>query len=133
MKLLAQQQRTEGDCSPNVGSAQGNVTVICNFGDLYKGGIYLYEEPVEIYWNDWWAFPFRQFGPSAAPSNISVTVFAEGKTKEFVGVLDMNCENGRYRWIVAANFDRPLDVGRIDEEMVPTPVVRNIWRFFCRR
>lgn len=128
----AQSQLSSGDCSPNIGEVTGNVSINCPVGSSYRGGVFLFEEPVEIYWNEWWGVPLKDEQYMRRYHSAELTVWAEGKAVDFVGHIYMNCENSRYDWKAASNFgDRNLTSEEIDE-LVPRQVTRNIWKLFCR-
>ncbi|MCK0128708.1 hypothetical protein [Erythrobacter sp. F6033] len=92
----------------------------------YLEGTFLYEDPVEgVYSNFWTAYPIR------SGSSPELTIRGEGKTVEFSGVIQLNCENGKYFWHSGNLFQEPLS----DEEirnLVPNQAVRAMVRIFCR-
>ena len=67
-------------------------------GKAYREGIFLYEEKVEIYWNDWWGHPHRSDYEIQKYGQAELTVRGEGKTVDFTGTLSMNCSNAKYFW-----------------------------------
>lgn len=94
-------------------------------GDVYEdGSIFLYREPIEIYWNDWTAFRLP---------NKKIYVSGQGTTVSFEGVLGLNCENGwGYIWRAAGNYSN--DRSMTDEEtrkIVPPQVISAAFKEFC--
>ena len=98
-------------------------------GAPHEGGLFLFREPVEIYWNDWVAYP--QGDRAATRAQPQVTIKSEGKTSSFDGVLTINCATGKFDWKEVKNFSvavpREADVRKI----VPVEVVKNATRLFC--
>ena len=91
----------------------------------YQSGTFLYEEPVEgVYSNFWTAYLLRS-DPSP-----ELTIRGEGKTINFSGVIQLNCENGKYFWSTSSNFDKSLKREQVDQ-IVPEPAVRAAKRIFC--
>lgn len=89
-----------------------------------EGGIYLYREPVEMYWNDWRGVAVNHLTTGQA----EVYIEGVGKTAQFEGVLSINCSNGMNYWAA---------VGRIDEgyaqepSAVPDLVIKRAVKIFC--
>lgn len=71
-------------------------SILYKRGDRYENGeVFLYREPVEIYWNDW---------TGIRVSKDRVRISAQGKTVDFKGVLSLNCRGASgYSWITANN------------------------------
>jgi hypothetical protein len=101
-------------------------------GAKAEGGTYLFREPVEMYWNDWFGFPIMT-ASAAATRQSRVIVVGEGKTAGFVGQLSINCGNGKFYWEGATQFGTALPTERAIQDLVPTQVVGNARRFFCAR
>ena len=101
-------------------------------GTPYRYGIFLFEEKVEIYWNDWWAHPLRNKKEIERLGQAELTIRGEGKTVDFVGVLSMNCDNGKYFWRGVENFYTVIRNDKEIAEVVPTPVIKNVYKLFCR-
>ena len=102
-------------------------------GANVDGGIFLFREPLEVYWNDWVGFPLMQ-KRSSVTGQARLTVTGEGKTASFVGTLSINCENRKYFWETAANGIEnlsPSNEKRINE-IVPRQVVNNATRLLCK-
>lgn len=92
----------------------------------YLGGTFLYEDPIEgVYSNFWTAYPIR------SGSSPELTIRGEGKTVEFSGVIQLNCENGKYFWHSGNLFQEPLSTQEIGD-LVPEQAVRAMVRIFCR-
>lgn len=105
-------------------------TIESKVGQPYNGGVFLYEEPVEIYWNDWWAHPLKSRADVKEYGQAEPTITGEGKTVDFVGLLSINCENGKHTWRGTQNFDRTLGEQETDE-IVPPQVIKNAHKLFC--
>lgn len=90
-------------------------------GAPHNDGVYLCREPVEIYWNDWYAVPA---GGAAA----TLQVKAEGKTSGFEGTLKIDCTSGQVVWSDANDGGMPVDVN----QDVPARVVTNAKSIACR-
>ena len=101
-------------------------------GAKAEGGTYLFREPVEMYWNDWFGFPIMT-ASAAATRQARVIVVGEGKTAGFVGQLSINCGNGKFFWEGATQFGNALPTERAIQDLVPTQVVGNARRFLCTR
>jgi hypothetical protein len=96
------------------------------------GGTYLFREPVEMYWNDWFGFPIMT-PSSAGTRQVRLTVVGEGKSADFVGQLSINCSNGKFFWEIAAQFGTALPSEKAINDFVPGQVVSNARRLFCGR
>lgn len=99
-------------------------------GQVYRGDVFLYEEPIEMYWNNWWAHPLSSDSQRKMLGQAELTITGEGKTVDFVGTLSMNCENGKYSWRGTENFQQRLN-GREVVELVPRQVIKNVHKLFC--
>lgn len=111
----------------------GRDVIVNRYGESSgEEGVFLYEEKIEIYWNDWWAHPLRSREHVARVRQAEVAITGEGKTVDFSGVISMNCENGKYFWKSASNFRRPLVDKQAIEDKVPDQIHRNVYKLFCR-
>ena len=90
-----------------------------------EGGLFLYREPIEIYWNDWrGVLVTRPFTNQA-----EVAIIGEGKTVDFASILSINCVNGKNFWRTEAlDFE-----DKIQKPVIPKPVIQNAVKLFCRR
>lgn len=102
-------------------------------GSSVDGGVFLYREPVEIYWNDWIAFPLMANTSIPTSGQARVTVIGEGKTATFVGNLSINCENGKHYWESAGSGSEFLTGEQEVKKIVPHSVVLNAVKLFCKR
>ena len=93
-------------------------------GSLTNGGVFLYRERVEMYWNDWIAYPLADMHSLPSFGQVDLTIRGEGKTTSFDGVLSINCENGKHFW--------KGEVPRYAVEEVPNEVYKNAVSLFCR-
>lgn len=102
-------------------------------GEAVDGGVFLYREPVERYWNDWVAYPLmaRERLPTAGQAELSVR--GQGKTADFNGTLSINCENGKHYWKGAENLGNALTEDAALEEAVPAQAIASAARLFCRK
>ena len=93
-------------------------------GTAINGGVFLHREPVEMYWDDWVAYPMmdRKDLPSDGQAVLAIT--GEGKSVNFNGILSINCVNGQNYW-EAANADAP-------DEHIPVAVKNNAVSLFCK-
>lgn len=101
-------------------------------GAKAEGGTFLFREPVEIYWNNWFGFPIMT-ASAAATRQARVMVVGEGKTADFLGQLSINCGNGKFFWQGATQFGDALASESAIQDLVPTQVVGNARRLFCAR
>lgn len=100
-------------------------------GELFKGGVFLYEEKIEgSYWNEWWGHPLKSKDDVINLGQAEITIRGEGKTVDFVGMLSINCSNGKYFWAGTQNFIDPITEIEA-EEIVPKQVITNAIRLFC--
>lgn len=100
-------------------------------GASVEGGIFLYREAVEAYWNDWIGFPIMTKSASET-HQARATVVGEGKTATFIGNLSINCENGMHYWESAGSGSEFLSNERQAEEIVPHTVIKNAIKLFCK-
>ncbi len=92
-------------------------------GSSYNDGIYLCREPIESYWNDWYA---------SRAGQDKLLVQSEGKTSGFSGNLIFNCSTGASSWDNASDFDEPLATERDIAAVVPLQVVTKAMQHFCK-
>lgn len=102
-------------------------------GAPFDGGVFLYRESVEIYWNDWIAFPLMAKTDIPTSSQARATVTGEGKSATFIGNLSINCESGKHFWESAGNGSEFLSNEEQAEKIVPQSVVRNAVKLFCKK
>ena len=112
-------------CFVSLGSA-------AKIGAASEGGIYLFKERVERYWNDWRAYPLRS-KRTMQEGQPELAIRGVGKTASFIGFLSINCENGKFYWRAAANFHKTIVKEKEIAEAVPTQVISNATKLFCRR
>ncbi len=110
-------------CFVSLGSA-------AKIGAASEGGIYLFKERVERYWNDWRAYPLASKMKEGQPE---LAIRGEGKTTGFIGFLSINCENGKFYWLAAANYHKTIVKEKEIAEIVPAQVISNATKLFCRR
>lgn len=94
-------------------------------GDRDEDGmVFLYREPIEIYWNDW---------AGKHLSREKVYISGEGKTANFNGIMELNCENASsYSWVPTSNSCGRL--GMTESELnkeVPSQVISAAFEEFC--
>lgn len=82
--------------------------------------VHLYTEPVEgVYSNSWSATSVNNSNP--------ILVRGEGKTVDFVGLLNVDCDNAvMSNWSYATNFDEP------NASVVPAQAIKKIRQLFCK-
>lgn len=102
-------------------------------GASVDGGVFLYREPVEMYWNDWTAFPLMARKSIPTSGQARATVIGEGKTTTFIGNISINCENGRHFWESAGSASEFLTSEQQAEVIVPPTVVRNAVKLLCKK
>ena len=59
-------------------------------GTPHEGGLFIFREPVEMYWNDWVAYP--RDDKAAVLDQPEATIKADGKTVSFNALLKINCK-----------------------------------------
>jgi hypothetical protein len=99
-------------------------------GDRVEGGVFLYREAVERYWNDWVGFPLMT-DTASATRQARLTIVGEGKTALFIGNLSINCESGKSFWESAGSHSEFLSSEEDARKLVPAPALRNAVRLFC--
>ena len=102
-------------------------------GDMVDGGVFLYREDVEIFWNDWIAYPLSDRSNLPTPYQLKMTIVGEGKTVGFIGNISINCENGRYFWRSAVNWDTYITDEEILAETIPEEVILGSISLLCLR
>ena len=102
-------------------------------GDMVDGGVFLYREDVEIFWNDWIAYPLTERSNLPTPSQLNMTIIGEGKTVDFIGNVSINCNNGRYFWRSAVNWKTYVTEEEVLAETVPEEVILRSISLLCRR
>ena len=98
---------------------KNNTNSAPRIGSRIKGGIFLYREMIEMYWNDWLAYPMMDKSQLPSAGQVELSVKGEGKTADFSGILSINCQNGKYSWLNSP-----------DDE-IPNRVIRNARSLFC--
>jgi len=102
------------------------------YAESYKQGhksedgmIYLFQEPIEIYWNNW-------TGKSLHEDKIYIS--GEGKTVNFDGILNLNCESeSGYTWVAVNNFNEQISKEYEFTDIVPIQVISATFEEFCNR
>lgn len=94
-------------------------------GSKHQDGVYLCREPVEMYWNDWYAIQ------PASPDG-TLEIKSDGKTSAFSGTLAIDCASDRTSWINARNFDEPIGTDQEISDVVPAQVIVNAKRQACK-
>ncbi len=113
--------------NPIVNMPARPVSRIPKLGDIQAdGSVHLYREPVEIYWNDWRG--------QRLPGN-KVHISSEGKTVQFDGILELNCDSRTgHSWHAASNGysynGRSMTEAQI-KETVPNRVMIAAYAVFC--
>jgi len=101
-------------------------------GAKANGGVFVYRESVEMYWNDWTAYLLMDKKTLKMMGQAHLTLVSEGKTSEFVGNISINCENGKYFWESASNFGDALPNKKEISAVIPTQVIKNVTKLFCK-
>ncbi len=88
------------------------------------GMVFLYREPVEIYWNDW---------KGKKLSGSQAYISGEGKTANFEGIVSLNCDSGSgYSWITASNSRQHLGMSETEvSRVVPIQAISAAFTEFC--
>lgn len=94
-------------------------------GSKYQDGIYLCREPVEMYWNDWYAIQL-------ASRDDKFEIRSDGKTSSFSGTLTIDCASGQTSWMNARNFDEPIGTDQEISDIVPAQVLVNAKLQACK-
>lgn len=94
-------------------------------------GLFLFREPVEGFRNDWRGV--RVNGHETGQADVFIS--GEGKTAIFVGVLSINCENGKSFWLTANDqyYSSPQQELEKETAVVPGKVINNAVKVFCGR
>ena len=101
-------------------------------GANVEGGSFLYRQKVEMYWNDWIAYPLMDKATLPTAGQARATVIGEGKTVSFIGNVSINCENGQYYWESAGSDSEFLTAEEQVDSIVPEPVISNAVKLFCK-
>ena len=114
-------------------NAEDDIHISPRLGTVSNGGQYLYREPIEMYWNDWVAYPLLDRKNLPSHDQVEALIKAEGKSAEFYGVLSINCNNGKHYWQgTPSNFGDALNNARL-KSVVPQQVVNNAITLFCNK
>ena len=114
-------------------SAGDDVRTTPKLGTTTNGGVYLYREHVEMYWNDWTAYPLMDRKNLPSKNQVEALIKADGKTSTFFGVLSINCNNGKHYWEgIPSDAGDALNETNI-KDVVPKKVITNAITLFCKR
>lgn len=102
-------------------------------GASLEGGLFLYQQPVERFKNDWIAFPLMPRDKIPTTGQADLQVKGEGKTVDFSGTLSINCGTGKYFWKNASDFGKALTQPSEISEVVPLQTLKNAYRLFCKK
>ncbi|PZQ43722.1 MAG: hypothetical protein DI551_11600 [Micavibrio aeruginosavorus] len=107
-----------------------------NINNSNGRGVFLYEEKVEMYWNNWWAQPINLPGDIKTDGPPELQIIGSGKTVNFSGILDLQCESRVHYWRSTTNHDTPVTLEEIDSEdedlrIVPPEVYKAAFKLFC--
>jgi hypothetical protein len=100
-------------------------------GDKMNNGIFLYRNHIEMYWDDWIAYPLSDKGAIKQTSQANLTIVGEGKTVDFVGNVNINCDNSKFSWKSGNNFSTILPSEEEVASVVPDEVMKEATQFFC--
>ena len=85
--------------------------------------VYLYKEPIEMYWNDW-------KGKRLQRNDIYIS--GQGKTSDFHGIVHLNCDSGSgYSWVTASNFNNNCLTEADFNDIVPIQALSVAFQKFC--
>lgn len=86
--------------------------------------VYLYREPVELYWNDW-------AGKNLSEGKAYIT--GTGKTVSFEGIIKLNCaRTSGHTWLTATNGRSSKAMTEAElEKTVPVEVIAAAFGAFC--
>ncbi|MDP2071684.1 hypothetical protein [Methylotenera sp.] len=101
-------------------------------GATVDGGIFLYRQSVENYWDDWIAYPLMAKTKVPTSSQARATVTGEGKLNSFIGNLSINCENGKHFWESSAIGSEIFTTDNQADKIVPSPVIKNAIKLLCK-
>ena len=101
-----------------------------SIGQKINGGVFVYRESVEMYWNDWTAYLLMDEKSLTMGEQAHLTLIGEGKTVAFVGNISINCENGKFFWKSASNGEMLSNEEEINS-VVPNQVIKNATKLFC--
>ena len=98
-----------------------------------NGGIFLYRESVEMYWDDWVSYPLMDRRNLPSNDQVESLIKGEGKTALFYGVLSINCNNAKHYWEgIPSDGGDALNDSNINN-VVPNQVINNAITLFCKR
>ena len=119
--------------SVSYSSAKNDSWSTPKLGEPTNGGVYLYREPIEMYWNDWTAYPLMDRKSLPSTDQVEALIKAEGKTAGFFGVLSINCNSNKYFWDgTPSNFGDALNETTV-KDVVPQQVITNAITLFCKK
>lgn len=129
----AENKSTQTQTQSGNNNMQAGSSIIINNNESSSGGkIYLYEQKIENYWNEWYANPLKT-RDKMLKNGPSVLVTGEGKTVEFSGILDIDCGSGRKSWRSVQNFNSLVEDKTEIDQMVPKEVYHAICKIFYYR
>lgn len=102
-------------------------------GSPVDGGVLIYQEPVEKYFNDWIVYPIMDKRNLPGTFEIRLTIIGEGKTVSFIGNVDINCGSGQAYWLSGNSFYEILMSQAYIESVVPAHVINNSIQLFCKQ
>lgn len=100
-------------------------------GAPFDGGVFIYREAVDMYWNDWVAYPLQDKKTLPSAGQVHLTIIGEGKTAVFIGNVSVNCKNGNYLWESASDSSEILADETDIKSAVPFQVINNTIQLFC--
>ena len=113
--------------------AEDDMYATPKLGTPTNGGIFLHREPIEMYWDDWIAYPLMDKKLLPSTDQVYLLIKSEGKMTAFLGVLSINCNNGKYFWDgTPSNGAEALNESNI-KEVVPQQVITNAITLFCKK
>ncbi len=110
---------------------QGRQDEAPSIGQKIKGGVFVYREYVERYWNDWIAYLLMDKNLLEKVGQAHLTLIGEGKTVAFVGNISINCENGKFLWESGSDDSIMFSNEKEINSVVPTQVIKNTTQLFC--
>lgn len=113
---LSSESGTDAQCVEGVKDAPA-------FGSSFNGGVFLCREPIEIYWNNWYALNITQN---------SLEIHGEGKTTAFSGHLAIDCNTGTNTWNNATNMEEKLTSKKDIAEIVPIEALKKASQHICK-
>ncbi|MCG7495227.1 hypothetical protein [Thalassobius sp. Cn5-15] len=124
-QLSAQSVQQNG--TGNVVGNNNNVTINTRISNSDR--TFLFKENIELFWNEWWGTLVGE----KSTGTLTLVIEGEGKTVQLIGILYMNCSNGKASWELIKNWANgdPNDPNAVNE--VPTEVYSNANLVFCHR